>query len=85
MNKKCECGVDKELLLCKKEVEEKMMLMEKDIKILSEIQTDVKEMLDIFRSSKGAIKVIGWLGKGIRWLALTVAALGALWAVFHEK
>ena len=85
MKKKCDCDIDEKLLLCKTEVEEKIVLIEKDIKILKEIQTDVKEMLDIFRSSKGAIKVIGWIGKGIRWTALTAAAIGALWAVFHEK
>ena len=85
MIKKCDCDIDEKLLLCKTEVEEKMTLLQKDIEVLQDIKNDVKEMLDIFRSSKGAIKVIGWLGKGIRWVALTAAAIGALWAVFHEK
>ena len=48
---------------------------------LEEVGLEVKELVEIFRASKGFIKVLGWLGKGLRWIAFTAAAIGAIWAI----
>ena len=51
---------------------------------VAQIQSDTSELLEIFRASKGFIKVMGWAGNGIRWLVLTAASAGALWVYLHH-
>jgi len=45
-----------------------------------EFKKDVKELLDIFRASKGFLKVLGWIGKGIKWIVSLGVVLGLIWA-----
>ena len=70
---------------CKSSVVLEVSRIKADIVLINEsmkeISDEVTELLEIFRASKGFIKVLGWLGKGLRWLAFTAAAIGALWAL----
>jgi len=57
---------------------------------LAEIRTnqheqaiDIKEMRDLlsaWRSAKGAVKVLGWVGAIAKWIAGVGIGLGLLWA-----
>ena len=40
------------------------------------------EVLEIVRMGKSFFKVVGWLGKGVKWTASIVAAIGSMWYVF---
>lgn len=40
---------------------------------------DFKEMFTIFRSAKGFFRVLSWLGIAVKWIALTGAAIAAVW------
>ncbi len=75
------CPIEERLTQCRAEIDEKVEKMTTDIDTLQEMQADIKEMLEIFRASKGAIKVMAWTGRGIRWIAFTVAAVVALYAI----
>ena len=77
-DKTCECS--EELRKCRSEVNLEIDMLRKEVSTITEIHSGVNEMLEIFRASKGTIKVIGWLGKGIRWAALTSAAVAAAYA-----
>ncbi len=41
------------------------------------------EMLELFDAAKGAFKVLGWIGTGIKWSAGFAAACVAIWALLH--
>lgn len=51
---------------------------------VSRIEKDIKELLDIFRASKGFIRVMGWIGQGIKWSAAVALAMGGLWIIFKD-
>lgn len=74
------CEVAENLKKCRTEVDVEIEMLRKEVDTINEIHSNVSEMLEIFRASKGTIKMIGWLGKGIRWTALTGAAIGAAYA-----
>lgn len=50
----------------------------------SALQDDVSEVLDILGTAKSGFKVLGVLGNVIKWSASIVAAVGAVWAAFHN-
>ena len=89
MGETCEhCDVDEKLMACKTEIGQQVEALRADVECIKEIHSDVKELLDIFRTSKGFFKGVWFIGKGIRFAALTSAAFAALWttvnAVFHS-
>jgi len=45
----------------------------------NEFRTEMNELLDIFRASKGFIKVAGRIGQLIKWAAGLGISVGALW------
>ena len=48
---------------------------------MSQTQTDVREMLDVFVSVRGGMQVLGWLGMVAKWL-WPVIAVGIAITVF---
>lgn len=50
-------------------------------KEIDEIKTDVKELLEIFHASKGFIKVLGWIGVGVKWILTIAAVCGLVYTV----
>lgn len=51
---------------------------------IEQIKSDMAELLDIFRTSKHAVRFLGWVGKGLRWVVFTSAAIGAIWAFLQH-
>lgn len=50
-------------------------------KDFNELRDEIIEFLDIFRASKGFIKVMGWIGRVLKWAASIGLAIGAVWAM----
>lgn len=50
----------------------------------SALQDDVSEVLDILGTARSGFKVLGVLGNVIKWSASIIAAVGAVWAAFHN-
>lgn len=48
------------------------------------VSKDTNELLDLFRAAKGGFKVMGWLGEGLKWVGIVVAALTSIWVAFHS-
>jgi len=44
------------------------------------IQQNVQELLDLWKSAKGFVRVVGWIGFAIKWLAVTGGAVAVVWA-----
>ena len=82
---KCEnCDVDNKLDECKTEIGQQVELLNSK---MCSIEKDISELVSIFRASKGFLRISGSIGRGVRWTAMTAAAIGALWlaikAVWH--
>lgn len=43
---------------------------------------DVGKLLEIFRAVQGFVKVSGWLGVAMKWLAILLICTGVLWWTF---
>lgn len=76
------------------ELEDKVKIVEKNIDqmqedlsrnrgLIQEIKSDTSEIVGVFRASQGFIKVLNFFGTVLKWVAVTGAALGALWAYLH--
>lgn len=52
--------------------------------ITIKIQEETSEILDIFRSLKGGIRMLGWLGKGAGWATSIAIAIGTAYALFKK-
>jgi len=50
--------------------------------ITSEMHKDTGELLEIFKAMKGGMKVLGWLGSGLKWAVGVGVALASLWAIY---
>lgn len=48
------------------------------------IGKDLKEMVDMFASLKGGLKVMGWLGTFAKWIAGVGAAFAAIYAIVQN-
>ena len=47
---------------------------------ITELKADIHELLTLFNESKTVVGFIKGTGKLLRWLALTLAAIAAIWA-----
>lgn len=76
------------------ELESKVDIVEKNIDqiqddlsknrgLIQEIKSDTSEIVGVFRASQGFIRVLNFFGTVLKWVAVTGAALGALWAYLH--
>lgn len=76
------------------ELENKVDIVEKSIDqiqddlsknrgLIQEIKSDTSEIVEVFRASQGFIKVLNFFGIVLKWVAVTGAAIGALWAYIH--
>lgn len=79
-----DCDIDEKLMKCKTEIGQQVeMLNDK----MCSMEKDISELVSIFRASKGFIRIAGNLGRGVRFTALTTAAVAAIWltikAVWH--
>ena len=45
----------------------------------TKVETNTEEILSIFNSWKGAMRVLGWLGAVFKWASLVGSPLGALY------
>ena len=52
---------------------------------LAELKSDIAEVLSIFKAGKGFVRVWGWIGHGVRWVAGFIAAIAAVWALIKFK
>lgn len=43
------------------------------------------ELVDLFTAAKGAFKVLGWIGTGVKWVSGVAIAAGALWFVITHS
>ena len=71
-----ECDVDEKLMACKTEIGQQVELLNTK---MTGIEKDISELVAIFRASKGFLRISGSIGRGVRWTAMTTAALAALW------
>jgi hypothetical protein len=60
----------------------RMTSIETSIKENTDLTKEIKEILDL---AKSFFTVLGYLGKGIKWIAGIAAAAGAIWALFHPN
>lgn len=51
-------------------------------KITASIKSDTGDIVDFFNAGKGTFKVLGWLGKGIKWVSSVALAIGAVYAAW---
>lgn len=54
--------------------------LKKNSEVTGNINAKTEEMLDLFAAAKGAFKVLGWIGVGIKWTAGLAAAIAAIYA-----
>lgn len=52
---------------------------------LDALKSKVDEIYEIVAAAKGFFKVLGVVGKAVKWLMLMCAAVAAAWAAFHHK
>lgn len=55
--------------------------LKKNSEATAKISEMVHEMVELFSAAKGFFKMLGWIGSGVKWIALVVAACAALWAL----
>lgn len=48
-----------------------------------QLQAATAEMVEMFNAAKGAFKVLGWIGTGVKWAGGIAAGAAALWALLH--
>ena len=70
------CTVAEDLESCKVTTMNDVSLLKEEVQAL---RTDVHELLEIFRASKGFVKVLSWFGKGVLWTAKVSAVFGGIW------
>ena len=55
---------------------------------LTEIKSDVKPILEGINSLLEAVKIIGWLAKGIKWISVTIVGTGVIiygWSEYIQQ
>lgn len=55
--------------------------LKKNSEATAKISEMVGEMVELFSAAKGFFKMLGWIGAGVKWIAVLVAASAALWAL----
>ena len=50
----------------------------------TQVGGDVKELLELFKAAKGGLKVLGWFGVAVKWVAGVAAAFAPLYAIFQN-
>lgn len=55
--------------------------LKKNSEATAKISEMVHEMVELFSAAKGFFRMLGWIGAGVKWIALLVAACAALWAL----
>lgn len=58
--------------------------VEINTKLTTAIATDTSELLALFTAAKGGLTVMGWLGKGVKWLAAIGAAVVGLYVAIQQ-
>lgn len=53
--------------------------LRKTSELTEKINEMTEEMVDLFAAAKGAFKMLGYIGTGIKWVGGVVAAVVALW------
>lgn len=53
-------------------------------RLTQELKADTGELLDIFKSIKGGIRVIGWIGAAAKWVGGLLGAALAIWAFIQS-
>jgi len=53
-------------------------------KELAECTAIIREMRDILITVKSGARMFGWIGSAINWIGGVVAAVVAMWAMFHH-
>ncbi len=79
--KKCETEVGIQIETLREELNDHQDIVKKMHDDWEDFLADFQELLSIFRSAKGFFTVLGWVAKGIRWLALAAVAVGAVIAL----
>lgn len=49
---------------------------------LNELHQSLSDLIAIFEAGKGFVRVWGWIGRTLKWVAVTAAAIGAILALF---
>ncbi len=80
-------ALGEDLEACKTEVGQQMEKISGDVSAFRDEMTEIKEsiaqLLGIFESSKGFFTVLGWIGKGVKWLTLIGGAIAGLWYLIY--
>lgn len=68
-------------------VEADLNQLKKDVSanhdLIQIIKSNTDEIVEVFRTSKGFIRVLNGFGVILKWFIVTGAAFGALWAYLH--
>jgi hypothetical protein len=60
------------------------MEMKTNTRLTNGLQEDVTKVVSILDTAEAGFKVLGVMGNVIKWTASIVAAVGAVWAAFHN-
>lgn len=58
--------------------------LKSNTKLTQAMVEDTRELLELFRAAKGGLKVVGWLGEGLKWAGIIAAALTSIWLALHQ-
>lgn len=59
--------------------------IEENSALTRQLGDSTAEMVEMFNAAKGAFKVLGWIGTGVKWAGGIAAAGAAFWALFHNS
>ena len=84
-----EAEVKKQLGQWQKNVENRIERVEAAVSVNTHLtaanNVGILEILDLFNSVKGGMKVLGGLGSILKWFVGITAGLAALWSLMHGK
>jgi len=68
---------------------ERMDRIESDVRsntdITAAMKADTQDVLDILNAVKGGLKVLGWLGTAMKWIATVGGAVATVWGLVTGK
>lgn len=74
----CETEVGQQMEALRTELDEHKAIVTAMRKDWDDFLVDFKEMFGIFKTAKGGFRFMGWIGVGLKWIAISGAALTAL-------
>jgi hypothetical protein len=58
--------------------------LEKNTALTSRLASDTQEVVEFFRAGKEGLRVLGWLGKAVKYVAPIGVSIAAIVAAYHK-